>query len=240
MTPERVARLRAVLARRQPDLTVITHFMHKQRNTSAIVRNCDAVGILRMHAVAAEADFRAFRGTAMGSHNWVEVLRHERLEEAVDVVRGERMQIVAAHPSAEARDYRDVDYTLPTALLLGTERAGLDEAALAHADCSIAVPMAGMVDSYNVSVAAGIILAEAMHQRQRAGLYDQCRLADDVYDRLFFEWAHPRLRDFCRSRSLEYPALDDSGEVIDGAAWYARVRRELAAENKQTGSGEGI
>ena len=73
MTPERIARLREVLDKRQPDLTVVTDFVHKQRNLSAIVRNCDAVGIQSMHAVIGDEDYKAFRGTAMGSHQWVDV-----------------------------------------------------------------------------------------------------------------------------------------------------------------------
>ena len=51
MTPERIARLRAVLDRRQPDLAVVTDFVNKQRSLSAIVRNCDAAGVMRLHAV---------------------------------------------------------------------------------------------------------------------------------------------------------------------------------------------
>ena len=235
MTPERIARLRAVLDRRQPDLTVITHFVHKQRNTSAIVRNCDAVGIMRLHAVAAREDFRAFRGTAMGSHNWVEVVRHDTLSDAIGAVRARGMQVVAADPSDEARDYRDVDYTRPTALLLGTERAGLDEGAVAAADTSIKIPMVGMVDSYNVSVAAGIILMEAQQQRERARLYDRCRLDEATWRRLFFEWGHPQVRDFCRERGLEYPPLGDDGEIVDAPAWYRRVREELAVDAPEPG-----
>ncbi len=228
MTPDRLARLRGVLDRRQPDLTVITHFVHKQRNTSAIVRNADAVGIMQVHAVAAREDYRAFRGTGMGSHNWVEVTRHDTLGPALETVRDAGMQVVAAHPATDALDYREADYTRPTALLLGTERAGLDADALAAADHCITVPMVGMVESYNVSVAAGIILAEAMRQREAAGLYEQCRLDDATYTRLFFEWAHPAVRDFCQARGLAYPELDADGEISDGPAWYERVREELA------------
>ena len=98
MTPERIARLRQVLDRRQPDLTVITNFVHKQRNASAIVRNCDAVGIMTAHAVVPRRDYKAFRGTAMGSHRWVRVVRHEQLADAIAAVRGQGMQVVAAHP----------------------------------------------------------------------------------------------------------------------------------------------
>lgn len=235
VTPERLARLRDVLDRRQPDLTVITHFVHKQRNTSAILRNCDAVGIMRLHAVAAREDYRAFRGTAMGSHNWVEMVRHDSLEAAVGAVRARGMQVLAAHPADAARDFRDVDYTRPTALLLGTERAGLDDGALAGADACIKIPMFGMVDSYNVSVAAGIILMEAGQQRERAGLYDRCRLDEATRQRLFFEWGHPQVRDFCRARGLDYPPLGDDGEIVDAPAWYSRVREELAADASEPG-----
>ena len=70
MTPERIARLRQVLDRRQPDLTVVTDFVHKQRNLSALVRNCDAVGVLRMHAVIGDEDevarrLRAYRNAGL-------------------------------------------------------------------------------------------------------------------------------------------------------------------------------
>ncbi len=228
MTPERIARLRQVLDRRQPDLSVITDFVHKQRNTSAIVRICDGVGIMQMHAVVSEEGYRAFRGTAVGSHNWVDVVRHRSLEDAVSAVQSTSMQILAAHPAENALDYRQADYTRPTCLLLGTERAGLSEEALAAADRCIVVPMMGMVASYNVSVAAGIILAEAQQQREAAGLYDNRRIDDATYQRLFFEWGHPQVRDFCRRRGLDYPALDEEGEIVDAPGWYARIREELA------------
>ena len=55
MTPERVARLDAVLAKRQPDLTVFAENLHKPRNFSAMVRNCDAVGINEMHVTVDES-----------------------------------------------------------------------------------------------------------------------------------------------------------------------------------------
>lgn len=230
MTPERIARLRQVLDQRQPDLSVITDFVHKQRNTSAIVRICDGVGIMQMHAVVGEESYRAFRGTAVGSHNWVDVVRHADLDSAVAAVRAGSMRILAAHPAENAVDYREVDYTGPTCLLLGTERAGLSEEALAAADQCIVVPMMGMVASYNVSVAAGIILAEVQRQREEAGLYGQCRIDPETYQRLFFEWGHPQVRDFCQQRGLDYPPLGEDGEIVDAPGWYARMREQLAAE----------
>jgi tRNA (guanosine-2'-O-)-methyltransferase len=230
MTPERLERLRSVLNRRQPDLSVITNFVRKPRNTSAIVRICDAVGIMRLHMVVGTDSYRAFRGTAMGSHNWVEVRRHAALDEALAAVRAEGMQVLAAHPAAGALDYRAADYTLPTALLLGTERAGLDAQAIGSADACISIPMMGMVGSYNVSVAAGIILAEAQRQREQAGMYRERRIDEATRQRLLFEWSHPRVRDFCQARGLPYPELDEDGDIANPSDWYARVRGELAED----------
>lgn len=228
MTPQRSARLRAVLARRQPDLTLVTDFVNKQRNLSAIVRNCDAAGVMTLHAVLGEADYRAYRGTAMGSHRWVEVVPHDSVTGAIADLRERGHQVLAAHPGAGARDYREVDYCRPTAILLGAERRGVSEAARAAVEGFITVPMMGMVESYNVSVASGIILAEAQRQRDAAGLYDRCRIDAPTYERLLFEWAHPVVGDFCRQRGLAYPPLDAQGEIIDPSAWYAAVRAGTA------------
>lgn len=231
MTPERIARLREVLARRQPDLTVVTDYVHKGRNLSAIVRNCDAVGIGKMHAVVPASEYRAFRGTAKGSHQWVKVVRHDTVVDAVTPLKTQGFQVVAAHLSPRAVDFREIDYTKPTALLMGAEKEGVSESGIALADYEVTVPMLGMVESFNVSVAAGIILSEASFQRQRAGMYDHCQLDDAELEPLFFEWAHPKIKHFCLVNKVAYPTLRDDGEIDDPAGWYARVREEIAARN---------
>ena len=217
-----------MLDRRQPDLTVVTDFVHKQRNLSALVRNCDAVGVLQMHAVIGDEEYQAFRGTAMGSHKWVAVERHPDLSSALDPLRDVGHQVVAAHLDTRSDDYREIDYTRPTALLLGAERRGLGAASLRQADHLVAIPMVGMVGSLNVSVAAGIILSEAQRQRQAAGCYNRVRIDPETYSRLLFEWGHPAVRAFCDERGLAYPPLDSEGEIENAAAWYASVRAGTA------------
>lgn len=224
MTPERIARLRQALEHRQVDLTVVTDFVHKQRNLSAIVRNCDAVGVAALHAVIGGEDYRAFRGTAMGSHQWVQVHRHASQAEALEPLRAQGFQVVAAHLAPGAVNYREVDYTRPTAILFGAEKRGVSDEAAALVDCPVTIPMLGMVSSLNVSVAAGIILAEAQAQRLRAGCYDRRRLDDAAYERLFFEWGYPSLAAYCRERGLAYPPVNAAGDLCDPAGWYARIR----------------
>ena len=213
MTPERFRTLRAILDRRQPDLTVLMDRVHKPHNFSAVLRTCDAVGVLRAHLVAA-ADFEAAHHTAGGSSRYVQVDRHGSLDDALGALRAAGMAVVAAHPTNDAVDFRALDYTVPTALLLGTELDGLSDAAVAAADRRVAVPMAGAVESLNVSVAAAVVLYEAQRQRSEAGLYDAPRLDEDVYRTTLFEWAYPRIAELCRRRGVEYPELGDDGEIL--------------------------
>lgn len=224
MTPQRYQKLRAVLDRRQPDLTLLTDNVHKGRNLSAVLRNADAVGIASMHCVVDDNEYRAFRGTAMGSQRWVEMYRHKTIESAIAPLKQQGVQILAAHLADDSVDYREVDYTGPTAILLGAEKRGVSAVAADMADAHITIPMMGMVQSFNVSVAAGIILAEAQHQRMQAGCYDQCRLSPEQYQRLFFEWAHPQLTAFCQQRGLAYPPLGEDGELEDAPGWNAKVK----------------
>lgn len=228
MTPERYTRLRTTLDRRQPDLTVLTDYVHKGRNLSAIVRTSDAVGIGSVHCVIGDKDYRSFRGTALGSHRYVEVHRYSDLAQPVADLKSSGFQIVAAHLSPAAVDFHEVDYTKPTALLMGAEKEGLSAEGCEAADIHITIPMVGMVESFNVSVAAGIILNEARYQRQMAGLYDRPRISQAEYDRLFFEWAHPKIRDYCRRYGFDYPALRDDGEIDNPSAWHAETRQWLA------------
>lgn len=224
MTPERARRIHDVLDRRQPDLRVITDSVHKGHNLSAIVRSCDAFGVLYLHAVVADADFRTFRSTAMGSQRWVQVQRHPDVAGVVQPLQADGYQVVVAHLSADAVDFREIDYTRPTAIMMGAEKQGPSDQGVALADKAVTIPMVGMVESFNVSVAAAILLAEAHRQREAAGFYAQQRLDEATWRQLFFEWGEPRLADWCQRHDLPYPELDyATGELLD-PGWFARMR----------------
>ena len=199
MTPERFQRICNVLRRRQPDLGVLLDNVHKPHNFSAIIRSCDAVGVLEAHGVWPNDKLKPTNHTSGGSRKWVRVTTHRSLEEAVDVLRRRGHQIYAAHLSPTALDYRDVDYTRPSTIVLGAELRGLSPSGVTLADRHIRIPIMGMVHSLNVSVAAAIILFEAQRQRQLAGLYDESRLDTETFERTRFEWLHPEVATYCQT-----------------------------------------
>lgn len=213
MTPERFARLKHALLRRQHDLTVLADGVHKDHNVSAIIRTCDAVGIARIHAVWPDGAIRRHHMVAGGSKRWVELELHANASIACDTFRSAEMQILAAKPSFRAVDFRQIDYTRPTAVILGAELTGPSEEALEHADTAITIPMHGLVESLNVSVAAAIVLFEAERQRALAGFYSRPPPDPTEFDRTLFEWAYPDIARRCRQRDLAYPALADDGAL---------------------------
>ncbi len=218
MTPARRDRINKVLGRRQPDLTVITDAIVKERNLAAVIRTCDAVGVPKVHCVVPEEGYRSYRGTSASAHKWVETVHHDSTMAAIAQCQTDGMQVVAATLSSQAVDYRELDYCRPTAVLMGTEVFGVSEEAAEAADAHIVIPMMGMVESFNVSVACAIILAEAQGQRMRQGLYEQSRMDAEEYRRLFFKWAYPDLASYCDARDLPYPPLDEHGDLIPGTA----------------------
>lgn len=215
MTPQRFKKLKAVLRRRQLDLTVLMDNVHKPHNLSAIIRSCDAVGVHNVHAVTSMSGIKPHKDVASGAGKWVNVHRYRELDSAMAQLRRQNMQILAAHLSQQAMDFREVDYTRPTAILLGTELYGVSEQGQSASDQYIVIPMLGMIDSLNVSVAAALILFEAQRQRQDAGLYDKPQIGSPEFENTLFEWSHPKLAKFYADKGLAYPPLDEQGNVLE-------------------------
>ncbi len=213
--PERYHRIRNVLDRRQPDLTVLMDRVHKPHNFSAILRNCDAAGVLELHAVPPRDGLTLHHETSGGSAKWMEVHEHPDGPAAVDHLQARGFQVVAAHPTDDAVDFRDVDYTRPTAILVGAELHGVSEEALEAADLTAVIPMVGMVQSLNVSVATALFLYEAQRSRAAAGMYmPPSRLETERDRRTLFEWCYPDFARRFRDLALPYPELGEDGEIV--------------------------
>ncbi len=173
LTEARVARIREVAQKRQHDLTVFMERVHKPHNVAAIIRTCDAVGIATAHAVPGDDGISRANHIAQGAQRWVHLERHRNSRDGLTALKQKGFRLYAAHFDDSAVDFRDVNFTEPSAVVLGTELFGVSEEALALCDQSIVIPMLGMTQSLNVSVANAVILYEAQRQRTLAGCYDR-------------------------------------------------------------------
>ncbi len=224
MTPERLQRMTTMLDQRQPDLTVCMEGVHKTHNLAAVVRTCDAIGVSDVHAVWKNEQMRLSGGSAAGSQNWIDVHNYSQTEDAIAELKKQGMQVLVTNLSDSAVDFREIDYTKPTAIILGQEKFGASEKALEMADQDIVIPMVGMVQSLNVSVACSVVLYEAQRQRQAAGMYDKPTISEERRQRTLFEGGHPIFAEACKRKGLPYPQIDEEGQIIASEDWWKKMQ----------------
>lgn len=136
------------------------------RNFGAIARTCvcagvDGIVIASKSGVSINGD--AVK-TSAGALMTLPVCKVENMQNALTYLKNSGLQLVAATEHSES-NYTDVDMTLPTAIVMGNEEHGIYEANLDLCDKKVRIPMSGTIESLNVSVAAGVIIYEAVRQR---------------------------------------------------------------------------
>ena len=124
LLPRRLERIQSVLNTRMTDLTIVAENVEKPHNLSAMLRTCDAVGVLEAHAVCKANKAPTYNNTAQGSQKWVNIKTHESIKDAVEKLKGLGYQLYGTSLGINAIDYRSCDYTKPTAFLLGAENGG--------------------------------------------------------------------------------------------------------------------
>jgi tRNA (guanosine-2'-O-)-methyltransferase len=229
MTPERLARINTMLDKRQPDLTVCMEGLHKSHNLAAVVRTCDAIGVSDVHAVWKSEEAEVRGGSAAGSQNWIDVHNYHKTADAIAALKAQGMQVLVTNLSDTAVNFTEIDYTKPTAIILGQEKFGTSQEALDLADQHIVIPMVGMVQSLNVSVACSVVLYEAQRQREAAGMYDKPRLSNARRQRTLFEGGHPIFAEACQRKGLPYPEIDEEGQIVADDDWWQKMQMNKSA-----------
>lgn len=214
MNERRYRRICQMMAMRQPDLTICLEEVHKPHNVSAIVRSADAVGIHTIYAIWPDQQVKLSVSSAAGSNSWVNVISHPSTEAAISQLKSQNMQVLVTHLSEQAVDFREIDYTQPTCIMVGQEKKGISAKALELADKHIIIPMVGMVQSLNVSVASALILYEAQRQRQLAGMYSRetSLLSEQEQQQWLFEGGYPVLAEVANVKAYLAPILMHKGK----------------------------
>lgn len=190
-TARRQERIAAVLRRRQPTLTVVLEDVHDPWNASAVLRSCDAVGVMDVHLVYVNdpPPRKAFdRKTSGSAAKWLTIQTHDSIDACYADLRTQGFRILAAALRAGTHDLYDLDLRQPTALVLGNEMRGVSDRAVDLADGTYLIPMHGMVESLNISVACAVSLYEALRQRRAAGMYAASALDPETLARVQEEW----------------------------------------------------
>lgn len=168
MTPRRAKRIRDVASRRFPTLAVVIESVDDPHNLGAILRTCDAVGVgeVRLVYPATAPRMRELRTKAAASAaKWLNVKRDRSVSSCVGNLHRRGFRVLVAALSDAGKPQWDWNLKKKTAIAVGNEHSGASADLLRLADGVVTIPMRGMVQSLNVSVAAAVILEEALRQR---------------------------------------------------------------------------
>ncbi|KAH6830371.1 tRNA/rRNA methyltransferase family protein [Perilla frutescens var. hirtella] len=136
-------------------------------NVSAAFRSADALGIQSVHVVSPDSSrrYRDNRHVSMGAEKWLDIELWNSISECFGVLKARGYRIATTHLGMDAVSVYDVDWSCPTAIVVGNELHGISDQALELSDLHCCIPMRGMVDSFNVSVAAGLLMHQAVCDR---------------------------------------------------------------------------
>ena len=191
ITAQRLDTIKQVVSNRQFDLTLVLENIHDSHNVGAIFRSADAVGIDEVQLLYNRESFpKLHRKVTAGGGKWVKKNKFQDPTELASNLRDRGYKIYTTHLSVDAISIHDVDWTQPSAIVLGNEHRGVSAELTDLADNNIQIPMFGMVESLNVSVATAVILFEACRQRIAAGKYPNPDLEADQAKRMIDEWVN--------------------------------------------------
>ena len=162
--PRRIWRCLDLLDQRIDGLVVAAEAVSRRHNVSAILRSAEAFGLHEAHLIT--NDFVPSLGAAKGAERWLDLHFHATTTVWAEEMRRRGYKVYVADLSEDAFTPETVPVDEPVAVLFGGELAGVSETARNLADGVICVPMVGVTQSLNVSVAAAVVLNRLAQRRQ--------------------------------------------------------------------------
>ncbi|MCC7440869.1 MAG: RNA methyltransferase [Bdellovibrionales bacterium] len=165
VSAERRQRLDTVLAHRTYSLMPVADRVYDRGNLSAVMRTSESLGCQGFQVIRGEVSSRVQNRVAGGAQHWLDITRWDSGVECIRQLkeRGYRICVTAVDP--QARSITEVDFTAPVALVLGNERDGVSPEVQELADDRVFLPMVGLTESYNISVAGAVGLYHAFRER---------------------------------------------------------------------------
>ena len=189
VSKKRLKKMKKILKTRQDTLRVFMDYVYSPHNLSAIVRTCDAVNIGKLY-YRHQKQVKLNNEITMGAHKWIFHEYVEDIEKFYKDIKSQGYQVVVTLLDEDTVDFREVDYTKPTLIVLGNEVDGASETSIKYANKKVIIPMYGMSQSLNVSVANAVILYEAQRQRVLKGMYDKPQLSSEIIEQTLKKWAY--------------------------------------------------
>jgi tRNA (guanosine-2'-O-)-methyltransferase len=167
LTPERRRKIDEVAQLRNFSNAVVLENIYDRGNASAVMRSAEALGFVQMHLIELGEKFKESQRTTAGADKWLEVKKWKSTGDCIRSLKAEGHQIVVTHLDATSKPIDQVDFSNPTALVLGNEKDGVSREMIEAADHRVVLPMTGFVQSYNISVAGALCFYHIYMDRVR-------------------------------------------------------------------------
>ena len=172
LVDERIQRIQSVVEARTYSVLPIVENLYDMGNLSAVIRSADAFGFGAVHSIHSDLTYKQSARTSGGSEKWLDARVWQASEggksatwHCLTSIKKAGYRVVVTHLRKGALEVSKIDWTQPTAFVLGNEKSGVTDEAVELADDCAIIPMTGFVESFNVSVAAALIMYTAQQQR---------------------------------------------------------------------------
>jgi len=189
LTKERIQNFEKVIAKRTNHFTLVIEDIYQEHNAGAVIRTAEALGIQSLHIIENRNKFKVLNSIAKGSEKWLDLYRYkeEQAEICIQNLKNQGYKIIATSPHTE-NTLQNYDIQQKTAFVLGAEKKGISETIKQEADDFIKIEMQGFVESFNISVAAAILLYETT-QRLHKTLEENWQLSEEEKMEKRITWA---------------------------------------------------
>ncbi len=170
LTDERVQAIEKFAETSSDFVLPVLEDVYQFRNAAAIIRSAEACGFHHVVAMEKRNEFDPNLEVTKGAENWVRVEKMQHNLESLNEIRNRGYRLVAVSPERNAVSLPDFEIGGPVALIFGTEWHGVSENFLEFCDETVAIPMFGFTQSFNVSVAAAICMYELKQKLLAAGI----------------------------------------------------------------------
>ena len=190
MTPERIERLNNVIAKRQPQLTLVLENVADPHNISAVMRTADSVGIQDIYILNTKIELHEMWSAKASSSaaKWLTVHQFTNAEECFAALRKNFDKIYTTHLSTDVIGLYELNLTQSVALVFGNEKSGCSDEIIKLADGNFIIPQVGIIKSLNISVACAVTVYEAFRQKTLTGHYDTQQLSGQTLETLKTNW----------------------------------------------------
>jgi tRNA (guanosine-2'-O-)-methyltransferase len=161
VVPARLAKLERVAAARRTDVTVLLERFYDPHNYAAVLRSAEGFGLTAVHAIPGKQGAGYNIDISRGAQKWITFARHHDFPAATEALSG--YMLVGADAQGVAPE--DLPRDRPLCLVMGAEKAGLSAEVRARCEALVGIEMSGFVESFNVSVAAALLLQRLLRHR---------------------------------------------------------------------------